>query len=193
MPGEDFSCAFPARASKSFLPFYVGRTHPIFASWRRIQTIPKSPPKPRNPRRIVPMCSRSGRRWRNCSIPRSTAAMPVWVPAPDCSRRRKIRKTAAPAARPRCIARGRRRAAPATMWRSGMLPSPRPLRQRAAVSTKRRRPITAHQPPFRRSIRNWQSSSASLPRRKTSPRWRGRRATRWRRSASPPPRTRWKA
>ena len=58
------------------------------------------------------MCSRSGRRWRNCSIPRSTAAMPASAPAPDCSRRRTIPGTAAPAARPPRIARGRRRAGP---------------------------------------------------------------------------------
>ena len=75
-------------------------------------------------------------------------------------------------------------------------PYPMPLRQNpqppgarqgleeAPQSECGRRPITA--PPRRspRSIRNWQSNSASPPRRKTPPRWRGRRATRWRRSAS---------
>ena len=67
---------------------------------------PKS--KAPNPRRIGPTCSRSGRRWRNCSIPRSTAAMPAWDRAPACSRRRTIPGIAAPAAKPPRIARGRR-------------------------------------------------------------------------------------
>src|SRR5205814_1183389 len=74
-----------------------------------IQAIRKSPAKRQNPkhrvhgqilRRRAPTCSRSGRRWRNCSIPRSTAAMPAWDRAPACSRRRIIPGTAAPAARP---------------------------------------------------------------------------------------------
>ena len=64
--------------------------------------------------------------------------------------------------------------------------------RRSARSANSRQPITAPRPPSRRSIRNWQGSSASPPRRKTPPRWRGRRATRWRRSASPPPPMRWK-
>ena len=52
---------------------------------------PRPPQKtrqnPRNRRRHRPDVSRSGRRWRNCSIPRSTAAMPAWDRAPACSRR----------------------------------------------------------------------------------------------------------
>ena len=68
---------------------------------------------------VGPTCSRSGRRWRNCSIPRSTAATPAWVRAPGCSRRRIIPGIAAPAARPPPIARARRRAT-RMMSRSGM-------------------------------------------------------------------------
>ncbi len=60
-------------------------------------------------------------------------------------------------------------------------------------SANSRPPITAPRPPSPRSIRNWQNNSASPPRKKTPPRWRGRRATRWRRSASPPPPMRWNA
>ena len=93
-------------------------------------------------------------------------------------------------------------AAPLTMSSRAHPPTP-PRRfaeggeQTAPASAKRRSansrlPITAPLRPFRRSIRNWQNSSASPPRRKTPPRWRARRATRWRRSASPPPRMRWK-
>src|SRR5712671_6966574 len=229
------------------LLFYVGRTHPIFALWRRNQTIRKSPAKPQNRRRQILgrrglTCSRSGRRWRNCSIPRSIVGMPVSAPEPGCSRRLIIHGIAAPAVRPPRIARGPRRAGPAKMWRKGMLRSRAPppvahphptlprkrerapdgwphtltekifprsrnlrplsrLRGRARVgvlppgkaSTKPRRPITAPRPRFRHSIRSLQNSSVSPPRRKTPPRWHGRRATRWRRWASPPPRTRWKA
>ncbi len=58
-----------------------------------------------------PRCSRSGRRWRNCSIPRSIAARAGLAPAPGCSRRRTIPGTAVPAAKPPRIARGPRRAA----------------------------------------------------------------------------------
>ena len=87
---------------------------------------PKKPAKPRNPRRQIPRrlgptCSRSGRRWRNCSIPRSIAARAASARPPACSRRRIIPGTAAPAAKPPRIARGPRRAARARMWRSGML------------------------------------------------------------------------
>ncbi len=60
-------------------------------------------------------------------------------------------------------------------------------------SVNSRRPITAQPPPFPRSIPSSQNSSASPPKRKMPPHWRGRRATRWRRSASPPLPTRWKA
>ena len=73
---------------------------------------PKKPgktPKSKAPSRPA-TCSRSGRRWRNCSIPRSTAASAAWAPAPDCSRRRIIPGIAAPAAKPPRIARGPRRA-----------------------------------------------------------------------------------
>ena len=93
--------------------------------------LPKSPkprnPKPQIPRRRVPTCSRSGRRWRNCSIPRSIAAKAAWVRAPACSRRRIIPGTAAPAAKPPRIGRGNRRRK-AMMWRSGTLLSPSPPR-----------------------------------------------------------------
>nr|GAJ32860.1 hypothetical protein BDOA9_0120550 [Bradyrhizobium sp. DOA9] len=97
-------------------PFIAGRTRPIFASWRRNLHPPKNPANPPNPKRIVPMCNRSGRRWPNCSIPRSIAAMRAWDRAPACSRRRTIRATAAPGAKPPRIAHGlrRRRTSPAT-------------------------------------------------------------------------------
>ena len=93
---------------------------------------PKKPAKPRNrkpqiPRRRGPTCSRSGRRWRNCSIPRSIAAKAASAPPPDCSRRRIIPGTAAPAAKPPRIARGPRRRERATMWRSAMRRMPRCL------------------------------------------------------------------
>ncbi len=65
-------------------------------------------------------------------------------------------------------------------------------RERSKVSTKPRKPITAPRPPSRRSIRNWRGSSACRPPRMTTRRWRGRRAARWKRSASRPPRTRWR-
>src|SRR5258708_2672888 len=48
-------------------------------------------------------------------------------------------------------------------------------------SANSRLPITAPRRRSRHSTPNWQSNSASPPRRKTSPRWRGRRATRWKR------------
>src|SRR4051794_20471053 len=66
--GDEFSAKQPTAANKinvltrrfiarfppRFLLFYVGRTHPIFAPWRRIHKIPKNPAKPQNPRRQVP-------------------------------------------------------------------------------------------------------------------------------------------
>ena len=249
------------RCAGPLCPFLCAGTHPIFAPWRKIPTLQKSPQNRRNPRRQIPRrhgptCSRSGRRWRNCSIPRSIAARAASAPAPDCSRRRTIPGTAAPAAKPPRIGRATRRAGAGedvaktrccdevrlptrdrlflpsprarSAWRGGVggggsparstdsdfaeaPPTPRPLpaasrregrkgvvpqSEKSPASTNprsanSRRPITAPPPPFRRSIRNWQSSSASPPRRKTPPRWRGRRATRWRRSASPPPPMRW--
>ena len=106
--------------ARAFALFSLPRLAPYSATWRNLPTLPKNPaklpnpkrpsPKPRNPKRIGPTCSRSGRRWPNCSIPRSTAAMPAWARAPACSRRRTIPGTAAPAARPPRIARGPRRA-----------------------------------------------------------------------------------
>jgi len=130
--------ASPAQAGNgSGSPFSRRRTRPIFLTWPSPPTIQRNPAKLSNPnlpnprllirRRRGPTCSRSARRWRNCSIPRSTAAMPAWVPAPDCSRRRIIPGTAAPAARPPRIGRGHRRRAPAMMWQSGMRLSTIPL------------------------------------------------------------------
>ena len=127
-------CQLPPHDPPSaFYPFMSAGLIPYSPHGEEPRHSEKALAKPRNPRRIVPMCSRSARRWRNCSIPRSTAAMPAWVRAPDCSRRRIIRRTAAPAARPRCIARGPRRAEPATMWRrsDATSSSPPPARTRA--------------------------------------------------------------
>ena len=62
----------------------------------------------------------------------------------------------------------------------------------ARVSTKPRRPITAPRRRFRRSIPNSRGNSACPPRKTTTRRWPGRRATRWKRSASRPPPTRWR-
>ena len=73
---------------------------------------PDTPKKPQNPEIQSPPSrgrSRSGRRWRNCSIPRSIAVKAAWDRAPACSLRRIIPGTAAPAARPPRIARGNRR------------------------------------------------------------------------------------
>ena len=67
------------------------------------------------------------------------------------------------------------------------------LDARSRVLRKRRRPITAPRRRSRRSIRNWRGSSACRPRRTMTRRSPVRRATRWRRSASRPPRRRWKA
>ena len=105
------------------LLFSVRQTHPIFRPWRKTQTNRKSPSKAQNRKRQVlrrrgPMYSRSGRRWRNCSIPRSIAAKAALAHPPDCSRLRTIPGIAAPAARPPRIARAHRRAGPVRMWRS---------------------------------------------------------------------------
>ena len=156
---------------------------PILPSWRRLPKFQRNP-EPRNPKPTGRTCSRSGRRWPNCSIPRSTAAMPAWARAPACSRRRTIRGTAAPAARPRRIARAPRPGEPAMTSRSAM--------DRTRASKKPPRPITAPRRPFPRSIPNSRASSACRPRKTTTRRWPGRRAARWKRSASRPPPTRWK-
>ena len=71
---------------------------------------PKKSVKTPKSKRTGPRCSRSGRHWRNCSIPRSIAAKAAWARAPACSRRRTIHGTAAPVARPRRTAPGPRRA-----------------------------------------------------------------------------------
>ena len=193
---QDSSIGLDRKAGSGKLPFHRSTTLPHIGAWRKIPTLRKNPQSPEIQgqfRRRGPRCSRSGRRWRNCSIPRSIAARAALAPAPGCSRRRTIPGTAAPAARPPRIARGPRRAARAKTSRSAMrCGSPQtPGLRRIPAARIRAAPITAPPPPFPRSIRNWQSSSASPPRRKTPRRWRGRRATRWRRSASPPPPTRW--
>jgi hypothetical protein len=72
----------------------------------------------------------------------------------------------------------------------GALPTSEASTNHRSANSRRR--ITARLPPFPRSIRSLQNNSASPPRRKTPRRWRGRRATRWKRSALPPPRTRWR-
>jgi hypothetical protein len=70
-------------------------------------------------------------------------------------------------------------------------PPPRAPASANPPNANSRLPITAHRPSSPRSIRSWQNNSASPRKRKTWPRWRGRRATRWRRSALPQPPTRW--
>jgi hypothetical protein len=90
-------------------------------------------------------------------------------------------------ARPPRSARGPRRARPAMM-------SPSAMRK---VSTRRRkanssRPITGRRRRSRRSTPNWRDSSACLPQRTMTRRWRDRRAARWKPLASRPPPTRWK-
>ena len=151
------------------LPFFRAPIGPIFGPWRRNPTLPKKPGKtPKSkaptPRRRGPTCSRSGRRWRNCSIPRSTAAMPAWARAPACSRRRTIPGIAAPAAKPPRIARGRRRAKtspPRSADRAIRTAAPESAadsgarkRSEEAASRKPRKPITARQRPSPRSIPN---------------------------------------
>ena len=249
-----------AQPRERFALFSRPERHPIFAAWRTTQTLPKSPANPRNRRRQVPRrtrrrrgptCSRSARRWRNCSIPRSTAAIRSRFgtglkPPPDNSWDRRAGGEAA-AHRARASTRGASgdvakrdffppspspppreaggghdaasfpRSPHALAWRGGPgggargklttsgashPPPPTPPRRFAggqetiipaspnSRSANSRLPVR-HAATIRRSIRSWPNSSASPPRRKTPPRWRGRRATRWRRSASPPPRTRW--
>lgn len=97
--------------------FQVGLIRPIFGRWRRPPTPPRSPAELRNRKRTGPTCSRSGPRSPSCSIPPSTAARAASVPQRDCSLRRTIPGTAAAAARPPRIARGRRPRAGARMSR----------------------------------------------------------------------------
>ena len=146
---------------------------------------PKS--KAPNPRPTDRTCSRSLRRWPNCSIPRSTAAMPAWARAPACSRRRTIRGTAAPAARRRRTARAPRPREPAKTSPNAMSCLLRP-----EVWKKPPRPITARRRPSPRSTPNSRANSACPRRKTTTRRWPGRRAARWKRSASRPPPMRWR-
>ena len=60
------------------------------------------------------------------------------------------------------------------------------------ASTKPRRPITAPRPRFPTLDPELARQLGLPPRRKMTRRWRARRATRWRRSASRPPPRRWK-
>jgi len=66
------------------------------------------------------------------------------------------------------------------------------IQKTGSASTRHGKPTTAHPRPFRRWIRSSQDNSGSPPRRKTPPRWRGRRATRWRRWGFRPRRMRWR-
>ena len=196
--------------------FHVGRTRPIFGGMAKHPDHPRKPGKPAKSRTPRSGASRPEvqpigpalAELLNPAINRGESGIGSSTglqPPPDNSWDRRAGGEAA-AHRARASTRSTRddvakRDASVTERDVSSPPQPSPARgersSTSPASVKRHnpnllQPITAPPPPSRRWIRNWPNNSASPPRRKTLPRWRGRRATGWRRLASPPPPMRWK-